>query len=258
MPSTLEALLDLPEEHFIWGAYRAILGRDPDAQGLGNYLEKLRSGWLKLDILTELRDSPEGSLVRNRARTLSRELARTTAPAAAVSLATLMSHRGPRFVYCAYRTLLARDPTADEMAACLRELREKRSRMAIVMHLRQSPESQPRDSAESQNLFRELDLELRRSQWCRFPVIGPIVRRWYNVHSVTGDLSVHLGGQGDDRTWNADGTPEPAVEHRRDAPDLDSAPVVAGASPGRLAATLLCTLPGSENDRNDGQEGWQA
>ena len=274
VPSTLEALMDLPEEHFVWGAYRALLGRDPDPEGLGHYLEKLRSGCLKVDILTELRDSPEGSIVSNRARGLSRALARTAAPAAAVSLAALMNHRGQRFVYCAYRTLLGRDPNADEVATCLRELRDGGSRIAIVARLRHSRESQPRDIAESQGLFLNLDLELRRFRWSRFPVIGPLLRRWYDVeddgstsrrarrietqlHSISEDLAVHLGVQGDGRTWNAGATTEPATEPRGDALDQGGGHGLAGARPARMAAALLCTLPASEDDRITGQERWQ-
>ena len=58
---TLADFLDAHDEAFIRRAYRGILGREPDAGGLQNYLEPLRSGRAaKAEILGRLRYSPEG------------------------------------------------------------------------------------------------------------------------------------------------------------------------------------------------------
>ena len=54
-------LLKYHDHIFIWNAYRAILKREPDEEGLRGLLEKLSSGRLnKIDALASLRFSPEG------------------------------------------------------------------------------------------------------------------------------------------------------------------------------------------------------
>ncbi|MEK6420541.1 MAG: DUF4214 domain-containing protein [Burkholderia gladioli] len=57
---TLAELLMLHDDKFIQSAYVSILGRQPDVGGLEHYLELLRTGTPKLDILTELASSEEG------------------------------------------------------------------------------------------------------------------------------------------------------------------------------------------------------
>ncbi|HLR07283.1 MAG TPA: DUF4214 domain-containing protein, partial [Pyrinomonadaceae bacterium] len=54
-------LLQYHDRDFVWNAYRALLKREPDGEGLGAFLEKLRSGrFNKIDVLARLRFSPEG------------------------------------------------------------------------------------------------------------------------------------------------------------------------------------------------------
>jgi SAM-dependent methyltransferase len=49
------------DRDFVWNAYRALLKREPDTEGLSTFLEKLRSGrFNKIDVLAGLRFSPEG------------------------------------------------------------------------------------------------------------------------------------------------------------------------------------------------------
>jgi GT2 family glycosyltransferase len=48
------------EERFVHCAYHAILGRSPDSNGLKSYLESLRSGIAKVEILAQLKRSDEG------------------------------------------------------------------------------------------------------------------------------------------------------------------------------------------------------
>ncbi len=57
----LADFLNFYDAAFIRQAYRGILGREPDAHGLQNYLERLHSGRVsKVEILGRLRYSPEG------------------------------------------------------------------------------------------------------------------------------------------------------------------------------------------------------
>jgi O-antigen chain-terminating methyltransferase len=54
-------LLKYHDHQFVWNAYRALLKREPDEEGLSHHLEKLRSGRAnKIDILGRLRYSTEG------------------------------------------------------------------------------------------------------------------------------------------------------------------------------------------------------
>ena len=59
---TLEGLLKLHDEAFVMGAYKAVLGRPPDPEGLENYLRQVRAGTQKSKIVAELAGSPEGRL----------------------------------------------------------------------------------------------------------------------------------------------------------------------------------------------------
>jgi len=56
----LDRLLSIPDEAFVHLAYRRLLGRDPDRPGRGNYLAALRLGTPRMQILHQLRESPEG------------------------------------------------------------------------------------------------------------------------------------------------------------------------------------------------------
>ena len=54
-------LLKYHDHEFVWNAYRALLKREPDEEGLRSYLRQLRSGrFNKIDVLASLRFSPEG------------------------------------------------------------------------------------------------------------------------------------------------------------------------------------------------------
>lgn len=58
--TSVPRLLAPHDREFIHTAYQAVLGRAPDPKGEAYYLERLRSGAHKLDILKQLRRSPEG------------------------------------------------------------------------------------------------------------------------------------------------------------------------------------------------------
>ena len=58
--STLDELLGQHDQSFIQCAYLTLLGREPDPEGLNYYLSRLRTGYLKIQILAQLRLSNEG------------------------------------------------------------------------------------------------------------------------------------------------------------------------------------------------------
>ena len=58
--STLTELLACNGHQFVHCAYRTLLGREPDPEGMTYYLRRLRTGFSKIQILTQLRLSKEG------------------------------------------------------------------------------------------------------------------------------------------------------------------------------------------------------
>ncbi|MDD4913596.1 MAG: glycoside hydrolase family 99-like domain-containing protein [Methylococcales bacterium] len=60
--NSLNDLLGLDDQVFIREAYHALLGRAPDIEGMGYYLDLLRKGDCKLEILNQLHHSPEGRM----------------------------------------------------------------------------------------------------------------------------------------------------------------------------------------------------
>ncbi|NDU87445.1 MAG: glycosyltransferase [Ferrovum sp.] len=58
--STLDELLSYHDERFIRCAYLTLLGRTPDADGMGFYLKKIRSGTSKAEIIYQISSSKEG------------------------------------------------------------------------------------------------------------------------------------------------------------------------------------------------------
>lgn len=57
----VDDLLKYHDHAFVWNAYRAVLKREPDEEGLRQFLDLLRSGrFNKIDVLARLRYSPEG------------------------------------------------------------------------------------------------------------------------------------------------------------------------------------------------------
>jgi GT2 family glycosyltransferase len=62
-PPSIEQLLRLEDRAFVEQAYRIILGRSADPSGLRNYLQELRSGVGRFDVLHELLQSAEGQRV---------------------------------------------------------------------------------------------------------------------------------------------------------------------------------------------------
>ena len=58
--TSLDELLSLNDDLFIFGAYQILLGRSPDADGFRYYLNRLRTGISKLDIIDQISLSKEG------------------------------------------------------------------------------------------------------------------------------------------------------------------------------------------------------
>lgn len=149
---TLAQLLACSDEAFVHAAYRALLGREADPEGLGNYLEELRTGVAKEDVLASLVESREGRARAGFAPALRRELelARERGDAVrapvAPTLEALLAHYDEAFIRCAYLVTLGREADAAGLSHYLALLRDGQSKLAILAELRGSPESARREA----------------------------------------------------------------------------------------------------------------
>lgn len=69
-------LLARDDAEFIGSAYKTVLDREQDPEGARHYLSRLRSGWPKLSVLMELRNSEEGRQVAARLPGLDKAILR--------------------------------------------------------------------------------------------------------------------------------------------------------------------------------------
>ncbi|VWX53876.1 FkbM family methyltransferase [Novosphingobium sp. 9U] len=74
--SNLQSLLSLSGVSFLRCAYLTLLGRLPDPDGENYYISRLRSGWTKASILSQLRSSREGRRYKVEVDGLSHMIAR--------------------------------------------------------------------------------------------------------------------------------------------------------------------------------------
>jgi hypothetical protein len=69
----LETILTLFDAAFVKGAYRLILGREPDASGFSHYLRQIRAGQSKESIISEIATSTEAQQRQTKHFTPSKE-----------------------------------------------------------------------------------------------------------------------------------------------------------------------------------------
>ncbi len=188
----IEQLLAPDEEAFIRGAYRTLLGREPDPEGLGAYLEELRDGTPKIDLLAAIALSPEGRMrarAQGEAAVETGERIRALAAPSARSLEQLLDYQDEQFVRCAYLAILGRAADREGLGHYVACLRTGESKMHILADFRRSGESRARDAhlrsleggvasgAErtARALLRAVDGELRKYRWAHIPVVGGLL-----------------------------------------------------------------------------------
>lgn len=71
---SLSELTSHHDEKFVQNAYIAILNRAPDKEGFKYYLSRIRSGVSKIELLVQLRTSPEGVAVNSQIQDLDNEV----------------------------------------------------------------------------------------------------------------------------------------------------------------------------------------
>lgn len=139
--SSVADLLSREDEDFVRCAYFTLLGRAPDPQGQGEYLERLRSGASKLAIARELRASPEGA-ARRVALPGMQELGGAGGlgaggrEATITSMAQLLALHDRAFVLAGYRVVLRREPDDSGLQSYLRRLRAGEAKVGLLEELR--------------------------------------------------------------------------------------------------------------------------
>jgi hypothetical protein len=142
----LDELLVLQDERFLRAAYRLFLGREADPEGFHAYLEQLRGGVARLEVVALLALSREGlahAARSPRARAAFSEATRVIrsrlAPEAD-TIEALLAHDDEAFVRCAYLVVLARDPDAAGLALYVGLLRGGEPKRRVLGSLRRSAE----------------------------------------------------------------------------------------------------------------------
>jgi len=153
---SLGELLRHDDVAFVTHIYRGVLHREPDPNGLRDYLSRLRNGECsKIDLLRNLRFSPEGERIGVEVQGLLPPSGGGGATAPALeplaelpirdhyTLDELLQYRDEAFVRNAYRALLHREPDTAGLAHYLEKLRSGAwTRMDVIQGLRTNSEGQ--------------------------------------------------------------------------------------------------------------------
>jgi FkbM family methyltransferase len=136
IPMTLNDLLALSGESFVRAAYRILLGREADDQGLVHYRMQLALGFGKAAVLGDLASSREATC---------REQGED-----------LMSLDGDSFIDAAYQRLLGRSPDPDGKSSYLASVQGGASKRGVFAAIRDSEEGKAHSM-----LYREIRTFLR-------------------------------------------------------------------------------------------------
>ncbi len=151
---SLGDLLRHDDVEFVTQIYQCVLQREPDPDGLRDHLSRLRNGECsKIDLLRNLRFSPEGERVGVEVQGLLPPAESLTAPTLdppaelpiqdRYTFGELLQYRDAAFVRNAYRALLHREPDEVGLAHHLEKLRSGVwTRLDIIQGLRSGPEGQ--------------------------------------------------------------------------------------------------------------------
>ncbi len=161
----LSDLLQKNEADFVHATYRALLGRDPDPEGLQYYTGRLRAGFGRRSVLAQIALSPER---------IQKEEYLLSIPDDAA------------FVTAAYRALLKREPEGEGFQTHMDALRQAADRRRILADIATSPEAQALSAhyaaleAELRAVVEE-DRKARHGFW-RYFTRGERMERQLNRH----------------------------------------------------------------------------
>jgi glycosyltransferase involved in cell wall biosynthesis len=224
------------DEDFLYAAYKALLRRAPDPDGLRGHLTAMRKGSSRGEVLVALSESAEGrmrkvgiegldAVIRQtrqsrrslivRGRGLKNRLAgssglsreeRIQRAKGAISVEDILAHRGVAFVEAAYETVLGRSPDPAGLRHHLTLLLQGESRARILINLRSSPEGVARGACIPG--FAALQ---RRHRLMDTPILGPVLRRTgWSAEKVDVTRTVRALENQVQRLWEARTPPTPA------------------------------------------------
>jgi hypothetical protein len=243
-PPNFDALLRLVGEDFIRAAYNAILGRDPDPEGLRHYLSALRDGCRRTRILYALARSDEA-----RARARCQDLRPLPDDA---------------FIDAVYQRLLGRRPDPTGKDHYLRLLAKRGGRQRVIRDIKSSPEARAcgaKDLAFTRSLQAALRTEGGLGTWLRSRgPLGRVDRRLHQLEHQLAEVQLHqppLSLQGPLRAAAIETTP-PAlafapVNHQETRSDSKTSRSIFECladiptdEPGRLLDTLADRIRSSQ------------
>lgn len=135
---SLADLLSREDEAFVRCAYVSLLGREPDPEGLGHHLERVRGGESKRRLLAQLRASPEGRAFGASFPGLQALEGEACAWSSAQDVLALQDRA---FVQAAYGVLLCREPDEEGLDLYVRRLREGEPKESLLDEIGASPEA---------------------------------------------------------------------------------------------------------------------
>jgi FkbM family methyltransferase len=163
------------DQEFIESAYLGILRRRADDEGLLHYLRQLAAGRVREDIITELRQSPEGQAlgIDTTAQTFNFGT-KSTRDAAATEdgVRAVLNRTGVDFVREAYAMVLGRQVDPEGEKHYMRQLESGAERLDVLADLRWSAEGQ---SLEPAGYGLWLATDWRR--WQRVRWMGSFLRK---------------------------------------------------------------------------------
>lgn len=140
--SSLREVLALDDVAFVRAAYRLVLDRDADPEGMRHYLSLLRQSGDKYTILSDLRRSPEFKANAKPTSGLSRVwYARARARLfGGANVPAIFALNDTTFVEAAYQTVLGREPDSDGLRHYLTWLRATGGKREILLDMVHSEE----------------------------------------------------------------------------------------------------------------------
>ena len=135
----LRRLWPAPNDEFVRGVYRMILGRDPDPKGFAERLLALRTGTPRATVVREIAVSEEAAARKVDTSWLD-QLVRYTPSGIWSGLLDLLHRPAVEFVRGTYELLLQRPADPDGLVTYLAELADGRPRVAIIQTLASSIE----------------------------------------------------------------------------------------------------------------------
>lgn len=232
------------DEDFLYAAYKALLKRAPDPEGLRAHLAEMRKGAPRARVLASLRDSAEGrmrnvslegleAVLRQDQRSRRGALARLRGLKArlsgssgalreervrrangAISVEDILAHRGVGFVETVYQAVFGREPDPDGLRHHLGLLLQGESRARILINLRRSPEGVAYGAS-----IPGFTMLARRQRLLDMRLVGPVLRRTgWGAEKVDVARTVRALENQVQRLWEARSAPAAVAAAATPAP----------------------------------------